>query len=225
MTDQTESQRVLLTGATGFVGGYVLKKLLSSGYVPVCVVRDPDKFAARTELYPGAEIVSVRGDVTSPAAVQKAARQCSQAIHLVGIIMERGENTFGRVHYEGTKNVVQACKDAGIKRLVHMSALGTRPDAVSKYHQSKHMAEQCVMQSGLDWTIFRPSLIHGPEGELMQLLKTFACSAVLPPVMPYFGKGENRVQPVLNFPTRNPPARLFTQAASFPRTSSSGPED
>ena len=196
MTDQTESQRVLLTGATGFVGGYVLKKLVSSGYVPVCVVRDSDKFAARTELYPGAEIVSVRGDVTSPAAVQKAARQCNQAIHLVGIIMERGENTFGRVHYEGTKNVVQACKDAGIKRLVHMSALGTRPDAVSKYHQSKHMAEQCVMQSGLDWTIFRPSLIHGPEGELMQLLKTFACSAVLPPVMPYFGKGENRMQPV-----------------------------
>ncbi len=103
MTDQAGPQRVLLTGATGFVGGYVLKKLVSSGYVPVCVVRDPEKFAARAELYPGAEIVSVRGDITSPAVMQKAARQCNQAIHLVGIIMERGENTFGRVLFEGTK--------------------------------------------------------------------------------------------------------------------------
>ena len=188
MADGSRPQRVLLTGASGFVGGYVLKKLVSSGYVPICLVRDPDKFASRVELFASAEIVTVRGDLFSNSALRRAADQADCAVHLVGIIMERGPNTFSRVNYEGTKNVVSACQDAGIKRLVHMSALGTRTDAVSKYHQTKYMAEQCVKRSGLDWTIFRPSIIHGPDGEFMELMKTFACS-LLPPFMPYFGGG------------------------------------
>ena len=196
MADDAGPKRVLLTGATGFVGGDVLKRLVSSGFVPVCVVRDPDKFAPRAGSFAGAEIAVVQGDVTSAAAIQRAADQSDLAIHMVGIIMERRHNTFSRVHYEGTRNVVSACQAAGIKRFIHMSALGTRPDAVSKYHQSKYMAEQLVKQSGLDWTIFRPSVIHGPEGEFMELMKTFACSMLLPPFMPYFGKGQARVQPV-----------------------------
>ncbi len=195
MADDHTPERVLLTGATGFVGGYVLKKLVCSGYVPVCVVRDPDTLAARAESLAGAEIVSIKGDLSSIPALNRAAEQSDHAIHLVGIIMERGGNTFSRVHYEGTKNIVKACQDASVKRFIHMSALGTREDAVSKYHQSKYMAEQCVKKCGLQWTIFRPSLIHGPDGEFMELMKTFACS-LLPPFMPYFGSGENRVQPV-----------------------------
>ncbi|MHC4695299.1 MAG: NAD-dependent epimerase/dehydratase family protein [Planctomycetota bacterium] len=76
-----------------------------------------------------------------------------------------------------------------------MSALGTRADAVSKYHQTKWAAEECVRASGLDWTILRPSLIHGPNGEFMQLMKRLVCG-LAPPVIPYFGDGRAKVQPV-----------------------------
>ncbi len=213
MSDDHKPERVMLTGATGFVGGYVLKKLVSCGYVPVCVVRDPDKLAARADSFAGAEIVSVRGDLSSHAALRRAAEQSDLAIHLVGIILERAGATFGRVHYEGTKNLVKACRDTGIKRFIHMSALGTRPDAKSKYHQTKYLAEQHVRKSGLDWTIFRPSMIHGPEGEFMELMKTFSCS-LLPPFMPYFGNGESRVQPV----DVRDVAECFVKALSRPHT-------
>jgi len=76
-----------------------------------------------------------------------------------------------------------------------MSALGARAGAVSTYHRSKFAAEEAVRASGLDYTMFQPSLVHGPDGEFMELLKRFACS-LIPPVMPYFGSGESRVQPV-----------------------------
>jgi len=76
-----------------------------------------------------------------------------------------------------------------------MSALGTRPNAVSKYHRTKWEAEEFVRKSGLEWTIFRPSIIHGPDGEFMQLMKRFMCG-ILPPVIPYFGSGQAKLQPV-----------------------------
>jgi NADH dehydrogenase len=91
--------------------------------------------------------------------------------------------------------VIEALHDAGVRRYLHMSALGSRPDAVSKYHQTKWQAEEEVRGSALEWTIFRPSLIHGPEGEFMRLMKRFMCS-LLPPAIPYFGSGQAKIQPV-----------------------------
>lgn len=106
-----------------------------------------------------------------------------------------GGQTFDRVHRRGTIAVVDALREAGISRYVHMSALGARADAVSKYHLTKYEAEEYVRNSGLDWTVFQPSIIHGYDGEFMRLMKTFACS-LIPPVMPYFGSGRARLQPV-----------------------------
>ena len=80
-------------------------------------------------------------------------------VHLVGIISEVGQNTFENVHTRGTENIVAVARAAGMKRFIHMSALGTRPNAASRYHQSKWAAEEIVRQSGLAWTIFRPSII------------------------------------------------------------------
>jgi nucleoside-diphosphate-sugar epimerase len=132
-------------------------------------------------------------------------RGCDAVIHLVGIIMEYPSKgiTFQRIHFEGTQAVVDAAKAAGVKRFVHMSALGTRPDAVSTYHKTKYLAEQYVEHSGLDWTIFRPSLIHGPRGEFMRMEAKWARHAAPPFLfMPYFGAGllgkggAGRLQPV-----------------------------
>ena len=114
-------------------------------------------------------------------------------IHLVGIISEVGESTFENVHQRGTRNILAAAQQAGVRRFVHMSALGTRPNAASRYHQTKWAAEELVRHSGLDFTIFRPSLIYGPQDQFINL---FARIIRLSPVVPLLGSPRARFQPV-----------------------------
>jgi len=196
-TEPSTIQNVLVTGATGFVGRNVVRGLLAKGLTPVCLVRHPHKlFAQHPEVAPN-RMLPIAGNLRNRRALEQAAAQCQAAIHLVGIIIARrlkGQTFYG-VHVKGTRNVVDAVRNAGIKRYLHMSALGTRPDAVSPYHRTKWLAEEYVRRSGLDWTIFRPSLIHGPDGEFMRLMKSFVCG-LMPPVIPYFGDGQAKIQPV-----------------------------
>jgi len=190
-------RRVLLTGATGFVGRAVLRELVVRGYTPVCLVRSRERLNVASRELDRSRVTAMVGSLFDDRALREAMDQSDAVIHLVGIIFEHllvGQ-TFDRIHRRGTGRVIDAAKTAGVDRLVHMSALGARPDAASTYHRSKFAGEEAVRASGLDFTIFQPSLVHGPDGEFMELLKRFACSLV-PPVMPYFGSGESRVQPV-----------------------------
>jgi NADH dehydrogenase len=137
------------------------------------------------------------GRLDEPGRLREAAGMSQAVIHLVGIIIEqplKGQ-TFQGVHVRGTQAVVEAARQAGVSRLVHMSALGTREGAASEYHRTKWLAEESVRSSGLNWTIIRPSLIHGPDGDFMRLMKRFICG-LTPPVIPYFGSGRAAVQPV-----------------------------
>jgi uncharacterized protein YbjT (DUF2867 family) len=197
MNGTPTNNNVLVTGATGFVGRNVVRELLLRGYKPVCLVRDASKLHRQHPTVDPDRITPIIGSLHDEDALQHAADISQAVIHLVGIIIERRlrGKTFERIHVRGTTNVANAARSAGIKRFLHMSALGARPEAVSKYHQTKWMAEQYVRDSGLDWTIFRPSLIHGPDGEFMQLMKQFTCK-LIPPVIPYFGSGEAKLQPV-----------------------------
>ena len=134
----------------------------------------------------------VRGSLFDPKALDDGLAGCEAVIHLVGIIKEQPGRgmTFHRVHVEGTRAVVEAAKRNGVRRFVHMSALGSRPDADSDYHRTKYEAEQAVRGGGLEWTILRPSLIHGPRGEFMRMEARWARGKG-PPFffMPYFGAG------------------------------------
>ncbi len=197
MTEPTTIKNVLVTGATGFVGRNIVRELLLRGYKPICLVRDAAKLRKQHPTVDPDRITPIIGSLRDEKALQHAADLSQAAIHLVGIIIERRlrGRTFDRIHVRGTINVANAAKRAGINRFLHMSALGARPDAVSKYHQTKWTAEQYVRDTDLDWTIFRPSLIHGPDGEFMQLMKRFT-SKLIPPVIPYFGSGEAKLQPV-----------------------------
>lgn len=174
-----------------------MRELLSRGITPVCLVRSPHKLLRQHPQVASERLSAVAGNLNDRRALREAASGCQAVIHLVGIIMERRlkRQTFHGIHVRGTRNVIDATQQAGIKRYVHMSALGTRVDAISKYHRTKWAAEELVRGSGLDWTIFRPSLIHGPEGEFMQLMKKFMCGLV-PPIIPYFGTGDAKLQPV-----------------------------
>ncbi|HWL92054.1 MAG TPA: complex I NDUFA9 subunit family protein [Phycisphaerae bacterium] len=216
--------RVFLTGATGFVGRAVLRELIAKGHQVVCLARDRQRLGKILSEAPAGRIETVKGDLFD-SAVADGVKGADAVVHLVGIIVEsklRGQ-TFRRVHVEGTQRVIEAAQAAGVKRYVHMSALGTRPNAVSEYHRTKWAAENIVRASGLDWTIFRPSLIHGPGGEFMNMMKTFVCDAAVPvlgfipapfPVIPYFGSGEAKLQPV----SVKDVAHCFAAAVSSPET-------
>jgi NADH dehydrogenase len=135
----------------------------------------------------------VRGSVLSPNDLRRALQGCDAVIHLVGIIGEIGDQTFERVHQEGTLRVVESALACGVRRMIHMSALGTRPAAVSRYHQTKWAAEEAVRGSGLDWTVFRPSVIYGPGDGFVNL---FARMSRWSPVLPVIGRGTALLQPV-----------------------------
>lgn len=220
--------RVLVTGGSGFVGRHVVRELLARGHTPVCLARDPEKMLAAVP-EAASRITIVRGDLDDDAALAKAAAQSQAVIHLVGIILDSSplarlccgsarRRTFRHVHVEGTRRVIAAATQAGIRRFVHMSALGTRADAISEYHRTKWDAEELLRNSGLAWTIFRPSIIHGPDGEFMQLMRAFvarlAVGATPLPVIPYFGSGENRLQPVSVLDA----AHCFVASLSKPET-------
>ena len=179
------SGRVFVTGAAGFVGSAVIEELTSRGYSVNALVN-------RRPVQAQGDITPIQGSIFDPNALDQGMQGCSAVIHLVGIIMERPSKgiTFERMHFEGTQAVVDAAKRNGIKRYIQMSALGTRPGARSNYHKTKFRAEEYVRSSGLDWTIFRPSLIHGAKGEFMQMEAKWARHKAPPFLfMPYFGRG------------------------------------
>lgn len=188
---------VVLTGASGFVGGHVLRRLAESGYTVRCPVRSGSRLSDKTQGLAGGQVESFQIDLLDSDKLAEGITGAVAAVHLVGIIIEqqRAGQTFQRVHVEITSSMLRACRQAGVKRFVHVSALAARTDSPSRYHQTKWAAEQLVRQSGLDWTIFRPSLIHGPDGEFMQLMKQLT-TGLLPPVLPCFGSGKARLQPV-----------------------------
>lgn len=149
---------ILVTGGTGFVGRAVVRRLLAEGHRVRVLARRPPAGGGLSQ--PGCSFHT--GSVLDPASLETALEGVASAVHLVGIICERGPQTFRAVHAGGTRNIVAACQKAGVRRLLHMSASGTRAHAVSAYHRTKWEGECAVRDSGLDWTIFRPAIIYGP---------------------------------------------------------------
>ena len=182
---------ILLTGATGFVGSNLMKELLKQGLQVRCLIRNPDWADALKKT--GAELV--KGDITDKDSILKAMDdgRITAAAHLVGILAETGRATFKTIHTEGTRNMVEACKAKGIKRFIHISALGTRANARSQYHKTKWEAEEIIRASGLDYTIFRPSVIFGKEDKFTNL---FAGIIKISPFIMIPGNGQNKMQPV-----------------------------
>ena len=182
---------ILVTGGTGFVGEEVVRELLDLGYPVRLLARDPKK-AARLGRWPGVEIVA--GDALQPETLPAAVAGVEAVIHLIGIIAETARVSFAQAHVEATRHVLAAARQAGVTRWIQMSAAGTRPHALSRYHVTKWEAEELVRHSGLDWTIFRPSLIYGYDerDRFLNLLRL----AVAAPLLPLLDGGLALVQPV-----------------------------
>jgi len=189
---------ILVTGGTGFVGRAVVRELARRGQEVRVLARRTDSESAKTLRHEaGCELAA--GSVMDPASLAPALHGVDAVIHLVGIIFEQGEQTFERIHAQGTRNVVAACEAAGVKRLVHMSASGTRENAVSAYHKTKWQGECTVRGSRLDWTIFRPAVIYGPGDGFCSLLvrqMTAPLRWLTGGIVPMIGDGSVLVQPV-----------------------------
>jgi NADH dehydrogenase len=180
---------ILVTGATGFVGSHLVRRLRKENIPVRAVVRTPERAQMLRDM--GAEVAA--GDVSDASSLLSAAKGAERIVHLVGIIQEGRGFTFRSVHVEGTRLVLEAAKEAGVKHVFHQSALGTREGAKSEYHRSKWEAEELVRKSGMPFTILRPSLIYGP-GDLFTL--RLAEMIRLSPLLPVIGSGRSRVQPV-----------------------------
>ena len=180
--------RVLVTGATGFIGPHVVQALVDAGHTVRVLEREPGRSSALSNQE------AAQGDMTDAESLRRAVEGVQTVVHLVGILNGTRED-FQRVMEQGTRDLVAASKDAGVRRFVLMSALSTdeqTKDLVPYYHAKWEM-EQTVKASGLEHVIFRPGFVFGREGGALQ---QFSWIAKVAPVTPIVGPGTQRIQPI-----------------------------
>jgi len=201
--------KVLVTGGTGFVGTHLVNALLRRRHDVAVLARD----GRATRNRYNQKIETVEGNVLDPASLAAACSERDAVIHLVAIIDEEKGQTFEQVHHQAVENLVKAMVSAGVRRLLHMSAMGVAPDAPSLYARTKAAGESTVRSSGLAWTIFRPSVIFGPGDGFFSLLAGVVRGN--PGFIPIIGPGTTRFQPISVYDV----ARVFTEALEKPETS------
>ncbi|HHJ16555.1 MAG TPA: SDR family oxidoreductase [Gammaproteobacteria bacterium] len=182
--------RVLVTGASGFIGSHITRSLRDSGHEVIAAVRDPAALKRRFDA-----ITAVALDFTTLQTVDACLPLLSDidvVINTVGIIRETGNQAFDQLHHTAPCLLFRACQLAGVRKVIQISALGADADAVSDYHLSKKAADDCLKQLDLVWLIVKPSLVYGPGGKSAALFKAIS---VLP-VVPLVNDGGQPVQPI-----------------------------
>jgi NADH dehydrogenase len=177
--DFKEIIMILVTGASGYIGSHIVKKLVAAGMPVRAMVHNIERAQAESRLK-GLEIEWVQGDVTKAETLVAAMTGVSAVVHTVAIAIEKGGRTYDEINFEGTVNMVEAARQAGVRRFANLSQLGADPDLPYRFLASKGMAQHHVAASGLDWTAVRPSVIWGPEDEFAN---TFARLVPLSPVI------------------------------------------
>jgi uncharacterized protein YbjT (DUF2867 family) len=187
-----EIKKVCVLGGSGFVGRHVISQLCEQGYEVLVPYRNINR-AKHLSVLPTVSLVEA--DAHAPAVLKSLFQGVDAVINLVGILHEHRRGAFQSAHVELPRKVVEACRAAGVKRLLHMSALGGDPDGLSRYQRSKGEGEALVLAShgeDLAVTVFRPSVIFGPEDSFLNL---FARLLYWAPIFP-LGSPNAKFQPV-----------------------------
>jgi uncharacterized protein YbjT (DUF2867 family) len=178
---------LLLTGATGLVGSALLPRLTAAGRPVRCLVRDPRRL--------GAERVRVQlalGDLSDPPSFRNALRGVDTVVHLAAAIRDQSGGSIEELNGVATWRMVQAARQAGVKRFVFFSAQSASAHNRTRFMRAKALAERAVAESGVPHTIFAPSIIYAPGDVFLTLLERLA----LLPVVPISGSGRALFQPI-----------------------------
>jgi NADH dehydrogenase len=192
ITQTNVEKLVTIFGGSGFVGRHVVRALCKRGYRIRVAVRRPDLAGYLQPLGRVGQIHAVQANVRYPASVAAATRDADVVVNLVGILFERGRQRFEAVHAAGSAAVAEAAAARGAP-LIHVSALGADPGASAHYWRTKGLAEQAIWAASPTATVFRPSIMFGPEDEFFNF---FAAVARALPMLPLIGGGHTRFQPV-----------------------------
>jgi len=182
--------RILITGASGFIGSHMVQALMLAGHDVTACVRNGK--AAR-QRWPGINVIEV--DFCNDHEISTwmpRLKKIDVVINAVGIIRENGKQSFDALHTQAPCALFRASHKAGIKRVIQISALGADESAFSQYHLSKRAADECLMALNLDWLILMPSLVYGPGAASMIFFRAFAAL----PVIPLVEAGDQAVQPI-----------------------------
>ena len=189
---------VVVTGASGFVGSHVVPELISGGHRVLALVRSGDAGRTVLDRLPASARDSVdlrTGDVNDATGLGPALAGADAIVHLVALARDLdGGKSLTRVNVEGTANVIGAARAAGIRRLVHLGALGVVDDPQLHYASSKARAEALVAASALDWTILKPSLMWGERDGFFNIVAGLV--RISPGIVPVPGDGQSRFQPI-----------------------------
>lgn len=186
------TQLVTVFGGSGFVGKYVVRALCKAGYRVRVAMRRPHLGNELRVMGAVGQVQLVQANVKNPESVARALEGVDAVINLVGLLSEKGSQTFHNVVEEGAKNVAEAAKAAKIKKFIFMSAIHN-DESGSKYAQTKSAAENAVKSAIPSATIIRPSVIFGVEDDFFN---KFAAMSRLTPIMPLIGGGKTLFQPV-----------------------------
>ncbi|MBO0777927.1 MAG: complex I NDUFA9 subunit family protein [Ktedonobacteraceae bacterium] len=184
---------ILITGATGYIGRHLVARLVAQGERPRCLVRDVQRAA---NILPVDNVDLVQGDTTQAETLPSAVQGVDTIVHAAFVTADRKQrpgSNYEETNVHGTRKLVDAAQAAGVKRMIEISGLGTRPDKPGSYMQGRYLAEQAVIESGLDWTIIRPSVLFGKGAPFIRGLVDLIHSA---PLVPLIGGGKVMFQPI-----------------------------
>ncbi len=184
---------ILVTGATGYIGRHLVNQLVAQGERPRCLVRDPNRAAT---ILPADKVDFVHGDTTQPSLIKAAVQGIDTIIHTAFITADRkalSSHYYEETNVHGTSNLIAAAKDAGVQRIIELSGLGTKPDKPGTYMEGRFLAEKMLIDSGLNWTIIRPSVLFGKDASFIKGLVDLLRTA---PVAPLIGGGKTEFQPI-----------------------------
>lgn len=184
---------ILITGGSGYVGSHIARRLVENGQSVRALIRERAR-AEREGRLRGLDLDWSIGDVLQPESLQPAVEGVQAVVHTVAIAIEKSGRTYEQVNYQGTVNVVDAARAAGVKRFIFISQLGADADLPYRFLASKGKAQDHVAASDLDWTAFRPAVIWGPEDEFANSFAKLL--TVTPLVFPIVGDENARFQPV-----------------------------
>jgi len=186
-------KEVAVFGGSGFIGRYLVQRLARAGWRIRVPVRMPDSALFLKPLGDVGQIVPMAANIRDEASIARAVAGTNAVVNLVGILYERGRQSFEEVHHRGAARIARLAREAGAERLLHMSALGADPASPSAYARSKAAGEGAAAALFPGATVFRPSVVFGPEDGFFN---RFAELARFLPALPLIGGGRTGFQPV-----------------------------